>query len=93
MSYRINLWPQDEENSYIANVEFKHQLSSLERNLADISLHTNQQRDQSGIEVRMGTDTLNDDFAGRIADMLCHFIEKITPIVDNLEDENNEEEA
>ena len=42
---------------------------------------------------RNAEDTLNDDFAGRIADMLRHFIEKITPIVDNLEDENNEEEA
>ena len=41
----------------------------------------------------MGNDTLNDKFAGRIAGMLRSFIEKITPIVDNLEDETNEEEA
>ena len=41
----------------------------------------------------MRTDTLNDDFASRIAEMLRQFIETITPIVDNLEDENNEEEA
>ena len=46
-----------------------------------------------GIYVRMGSDTLNDNFAGRIAEMLRQFIEKITPVVDNLEDENNEEEA
>ena len=78
-SYRINLWPQDEGNSCAANVEFKHQQSGLERNLADISLHPGQQRDQSGIEVRMGTDTLNDDFANRIAETLRHFIEQITP--------------
>ena len=43
--------------------------------------------------MRIGSDTLNDNFAGRIADMLRQFIEKITPIVDNLEDETNEEEA
>ena len=49
--------------------------------------------DAMGVYVEMRNDTLNDKFAGRIADMLRHFIEKITPIVDNLEDETNEEEA
>ena len=93
MSYRINLWPQDEGNSWAANVEFKHQQSGLERNLADINLHPDQQRDQSGIEVGMGTDTLNDSFAKRIAEMLRQFIEQVTPIVNNLENESNEEEA
>ena len=46
-----------------------------------------------GVYVEMEGDTLNDDFAGRIAEMLRQFIEIITPIVDNLEDENNEEQA
>ena len=54
MSYRVNLWPQGEQGSYYANVEFKHEQSGLERNLAGISLHPDQQLDKSGIEVRMG---------------------------------------
>ena len=61
--------------------------------LNGIKLGEQQEVDHMGIYVRMGGDTLNDDFAGRIAEMLRHFIQKITPIVDNLEDENNEEEA
>ena len=43
--------------------------------------------DGMGIYVKMEGDTLNDDFAGRIADMLRQFIETITPIVDKLQDE------
>ena len=41
----------------------------------------------------MGTDTLNDNFANRIAEILRQFIEQITPTVDNIEHESNEEEA
>ena len=43
--------------------------------------------DGMGIYVKMEGDTLNDDFGGRIAEMLRQFIETITPIVDNLQDE------
>ena len=38
----------------------------------------------------MGSDTLNDDFANKIAGMLRQFIEQITPIVDDLENEADE---
>ena len=46
-----------------------------------------------GIYVKMGNDSLNDNFANRIAEMLRQFIEKITPVVDAFEDDANEEEA
>ena len=49
--------------------------------------------DGMGVYVEMRNDTLNNEFAGKIAEMLRQFIQKITPLVDNLEDENNEEEA
>ena len=49
--------------------------------------------DGMGVYVQMRNGSLNDNFAGRTADMLRQFIEIITPIVDSLEDENNEEEA
>ena len=75
------------------NVRFRddRQLTKLAPD--GIHLHEKQINDHMGVYVEMRNDTLNDNFAGRIADMLRQFIETITPIVDNLEDENNEEEA
>ena len=75
------------------NVRFRDDRNLTSAALEGIRLDKDQEDDDMGIYVRMGGDTLNDDFAGRIAEMLRHFIQKITPIVDNLEDENNEEEA
>ena len=61
--------------------------------MAGISLHPEQQTDSNGITVGLGSDTLGDDFAERIAEMLRRFIEEITPIVDDLENEADEVEA
>ena len=93
MSYWVNLWPQDDGSSYLANVQFIHNLENLDKNLAGISLHPEQQTDSNGITVGLGSDTLGDDFAERIAEMLRRFIEEITPIVDDLENEADEVEA
>ena len=93
MSYRVNLWPQDDGSSYYANVEFIHNRQDLEKNLAGISLHPEQQTYSNGITVDLGSDTLGDEFAKRIAEMLRRFIEEITPIVDDLENEADEVEA
>ena len=93
MSYRVNLWPQDDGSSYLANVQFIHNLENLDKNLAGTSLHPEQQTDPNGITVDLGSDTLGDDFAKRIAEMLGRFIEEITPIVDDLENEADDVEA
>ena len=93
MSYRVNLWPQDDGSSYSANVEFIHNRKDLDKNLAGVSLHPEQKTDPNGIKVDLGSDTLNDDFANKIAGMLRQFIEQITPIVDDPENEADEVEA
>ena len=91
LSYRVNLRPEDESSSWRADVEFKHARGVLQSNLAGVSLHPDQRLDSDGIRVSMGSGTLNDEFAERIAEMARQFIEQITPIVDDLENENSEE--
>ncbi len=95
LDYRVNLWQGDEENTWGANVEFRHNLNDLQDRLTDVSLGSEQRLETSddGITVQVGSGVLNDDFADRIAQMTRRFIEQITPIVDAFEDENNEEEA
>ena len=92
LCYRVTLRPQ-ETDTWLAIVRFKDERKLALPRLESVQIHENQETDEEGIFVRIGSDTLNDNFAGRIADMLRQFIEKITPIVDNLEDETNEEEA
>ena len=45
------------------------------------------------IEVVRGGDALDDSFAQTLADTLRPLVEQITPIIDGLEDDTNEEEA
>ena len=92
LCYRVTLRPQ-ETDTWLAIVRFKDERKLALPRLESVQIHEDQETDEEGIFVRIGSDTLNDDFAGRIAEMLRQFIEKITPIVDNLEDETNEEEA
>ena len=92
LCYRVTLRPR-ETDTWLAIVRFKDERKLALPRLESVQIHENQETDEEGIFVRIGSDTLNDNFAGRIADMLRQFIEKITPIVDNLEDETNEEEA
>lgn len=92
LCYRVTLRPE-EENRWRAIVRFKDEKKLTFSSLDGIVLHESQQRDDEGIFARVGSDTLNEDFASRIAEVLRRFIQQITPIVDALDDENNEEEA
>ena len=90
-SYRVNLWPEEDANMWQGNVEFRHDRNDIESALNSVNLHHDQKLDQTGIEVRMGSDTLNGDFANRIAEMTRLFIEQITPIVDDMGNEGDVE--
>ena len=92
LCYRVTLRPR-ETDTWLAIVRFKDERKLVLPRLESVQIHADQVTDEEGVFVRVGTDTLNDDFAGRIADMLRQFIETITPIVDNPEDEGNEEQA
>ena len=97
VEYGVNLWKEDEENAWSAKIEFMHNLKGLQEKLTDVTLdpeqYPNPSGTRNGIAVKVRSDALDDDFADRLAQMTRRFIEQITPIVDTLEDENNEEEA
>ena len=92
LCYRVTLRPR-ESDTWLAIVRFKDERKLTLPLLERIQIHADQETDEEGVFFRVGCDTLNDAFAARIADMLRRFIENITPIVDNLEDESNEEEV
>ena len=86
--YMIHLWPQEESGSWRADIVFRHHgRNDLESVLASISLHDDQQVNQSEVSVPLGIDTLNEGFAKRIAKMARNLIQQITPIVDDLGNE------
>ena len=92
--YAITFRPVDgDPDQQRINVRFRDDHKITGRALEGVRLHQKQIEDHMGLYVGMESDTLNDNFARRTADMLRNFISQITPIVDNLEDENNEEEA
>ena len=92
MSYRIDLYPR-QSDMWRVLVLFRHDQDGLEQRLVDIKLHDEQRFEDGGITVPIGTDSLNEDFAVNIADMVKKFIRAITPIVNNFLEERAEEDA
>ncbi len=91
--YSVHLRPRDGAETWHANVWFTNNRKLALPLLDGIRLHEHQRTDPKGIFVGMGYDTLNDDFADRIAEMLREFIEQITPIVDDPDNESDEAEV
>ena len=89
MSYRINLYPQDEAGFWSAEVGFRHYRSDVAGNLTGVNLHADQAVDDYGITVALGSDTLNDSFGDRIAETMRNFIQEITPVVNDLENQDD----
>ena len=92
LSYRVNLYPQG-DGVYSAEVELAHYQANIETRLATLTLHDDQEIGSGNVKVTVGTDTLCHDFATRIAGVAQEFIKQITPIVDAIEGETNEEDA
>ena len=95
MSYRIDLYPQEEAGLYRVVVLFIHDQDGLDDWLTALDLHDEQRfeeyREEHRIRVEIGTDTLNDEFAENIANMVKKFIRAITPIVNDYLEESEEE--
>lgn len=91
MSYLIFLYPQEQSGLWRVLVLFRHDQDGLEQRLVGIKLHDEQRFEDGGVTVAVGTDTLNDDFAVKIADMVNRFIRTITPIVNDFLEERGEE--
>lgn len=82
-SYRVDLY-EGETSRWRADVHFATQVHGLMDRLQDSNIHG---------RVPLDGEELNESFANEIADTLSNMIKSITPIVDEFEDENNEEEA
>ena len=91
LSYRVHLSEEDAEaGKWLAYVRFVN--FEIEKDLGEMEIHPDQFFEWEGkvLTVPMGTDTLNDEYAGRIADTLRVFIDQITPIVTDLDNEADE---
>ncbi len=93
MSYLILLYPQEASAQWRVFVIFKHDQVALEERLNGIDLHPEQEFEGSELKVEIGTDTLNDEFAEKIANTVRKFIRTITPIVNDFLEESEEESA
>ena len=82
-SYRIHLFPTEVDGIWRAEVIFAD-YNAIQEALADDIIHPKQSLTPSRITADVGTDELTEKFAGKIAGVVCQFVEKITPIVDKL---------
>ena len=93
LSYRVNLFPQNGEGQWTAEVVLEVCPTEMQGRLAGIRLHDHQEIQSGAVRAGLGTDVLSDDFAKKIGDVTRRFIVTLTPIVDGLEDDGNEEDA
>ena len=94
ISFRVDLWRGNETDSWTSSsVSFRNSPNGLEERIRSLKLHDEQKLEEDGIVVPLGTISLGGDFDDKIATILRRFIEEITPIVDDFENESNEEDA
>lgn len=82
VSYRIELLPQKDLGYWSAVVVFAS-WDGIDNLINGVTIHPEQIIRSDRVIVRMGVDTLNDDFAARIAVVTRSLIEQITPRVDD----------
>ena len=93
-SFRVDLWRGNETDSWTSSsVSFRNSPGGLEERIRSLKLHDEQKLEEDGIVVPLGTVSLAGDSDDKIAIILRRFIEEITPIVDDFENERNEEDA
>ena len=93
-SFRVDLWRGNDTDSWTSSsVSFRNSPNGLEERIRSLKLHDEQKLEEDGIVVPLGTVSLEGDSDDKIAIILRRFIEEITPIVDDFENESNEEDA
>ena len=93
MSHRLNLFRGDNSVSWNVDVEFAYFSESLASRIGELQIHDEQQVEQDRILVTHESNALDPSFAETLAVTLRRFIETITPVVDDFENESNEEDA
>ena len=94
LSYRVNLYQETGAPGYWrAEFELKGYRGDAQRAFAGIDLPIEYRVDSDGITAKVGTGPLNEEFAGRIAAVVRKGIEAITPIVNDLGNEEDGSEV
>ena len=93
-SFRVDLWRGNDTDSWTSSsVSFRNSPNGLEERIRSLKLHDEQKLEEDGIVVPLGTVSLEGDSDDKIAIILRRFIEEISPLVDDFENERNEEDA
>ena len=97
MTYLINLYPadNDSQDTWHADVGFAWwgiDVDNLESRLRALKVYDDQKLGNREI-LATHRGALNDSLADMLAATLKHFIEVVTPVVDQFENESNEEDA
>ena len=93
MSHRLNLFRGDDSVSWKVDVEFAYFSEPLASRIGELQIHDEQKVEQNRILVTHESDALDSTFAETLSVTLRRFIETITPVVDDFEDESNEEDV
>ena len=93
LSYQVTLSPQTGDDGWLANIELRHCPNNSAGNFPNLDLPVRYLIDQDGITADVGAGQLNDEFAGRIAEVVRKCIEKCTPVMDDLENETDESQV
>ena len=93
LCHQISLHRQENPDTWQVDVGFRDATGLILADLNASPVHNDQGGYKEGIYVTVGTDTLNDKLEYDVAEVLRQFIERITPKVNELQDEANVEEA
>ena len=93
MSHRLNLFRGDDSVSWKVDVEFAYFSEPLASRIGELQIHDEQNVEQNRILVTHESDVLDPSFAETLSVTLRRFIETITPVVDDFENESNEEDV
>lgn len=94
LSYRVNLYQETEEPGYWqAEFELKGYPNDAQRAFAGIDFPIAYEVAPDGITAKVGTGQLTEEFAGRIAEVVRRGVAEITPIVDDLGNEDDGSEV
>ncbi len=96
MTYLINLYSKSDDSGdrWRADVGFAHwRIDGLGSMLERVRVHNDQSFADREILVGSDSDALDDSFASELANNLSLFVEAVTPIVDEFENESNAEDA
>lgn len=92
LSYRVNLYQETEPGYWRAGFELRGYPGDAQRDFTGIEFPVECLEcriDSAGITATVGTGQLDEEFKGKIAGVVRKFVEEITPIVDDLGNEDD----